>query len=46
MGSLFGVYSRWVMVNLVSPVAPTRLANPPRGTRELRGRERKGGLRG
>ena len=23
------------MVNLVSPVAPTRLANPPRGTREL-----------
>ena len=23
------------MVNFVSPVAPTRLVNPPRGTREL-----------
>ena len=35
MGSLLGVYSTWEMVNFVRPVAPTRFANPPRGTREL-----------
>ena len=32
-------------MNLVSPVAPTRLANPPRGTRELGG-GREGGTEG
>ena len=35
MGSLLGVYSTLEMVNFVRPVAPTRFANPPRGTREL-----------
>ena len=35
MGSRLGVYSTLEMVNFVRPVAPTRFANPPRGTREL-----------
>ena len=35
VGSLLGVYSTRDIVNFVSPVAPTRLENPPRGTLEL-----------
>lgn len=35
VGSLLGVYSKLDIVNFVSPVAPTRLINPPRGTLEL-----------
>lgn len=35
-GSLLGVYSILDIVNLHSPVAPTRLQNPPSGTRELK----------
>ena len=34
-GSLLGVYSILDIVNLHSPVAPTRLQNPPSGTRDL-----------
>ena len=39
MGSLCGMLSRRVMVNFVRPVAPTRLANPPRGTLELENKQ-------
>ena len=35
-GSLLAVYSILDIVNLHSPVAPTRLQNPPSGTRELK----------
>ena len=35
VGSLLGEYTTLDMVNFVSPVAPTRLTNPPRGTLEL-----------
>ena len=45
MGSLLGMLSSLV-TEFVSPVAPTRLAKPPRGTLELRQGGREGGRKG